>query len=142
MVTQVLYAAGLLLFMAAIGIELWDVSLEATQDAFFERQMILVFAVFLLLFVARPLPPRGPVCPLVAVGIGAIGSVFLLLVYPQFHGQALSGLHEYRLCPGPGSGGSLVRRGLAGCAAAGRSCRRNSPPRRSWGCSASWCCGS
>lgn len=85
-VTQVLYAAGLLLFMAAVGIELRDVSLKATQ-AFFERQMILVLAVFLLGFVARPLPPRGPGCLLVAVGIGMIGSIFLLLVYSQFHGR-------------------------------------------------------
>jgi len=85
-VTQTLYAAGLLLLMAALGLELWYVP-NHREDAFFSRQMILVFAGPLLLFVARPLPPRGPVCPLVAIGIGVIGSIFLLLAHPQFHQQ-------------------------------------------------------
>jgi uncharacterized membrane protein len=86
MVTQGLYAAGLLLFMTVIGMELWDIPTNE-GEVFFERQMILVFAAFLLLFVARPLPPRGPLCPLIVVGIAAIGSVFLLAVYPGFHEQ-------------------------------------------------------
>ncbi len=85
-VTQILYAAGLLLFMTVIGMELWDIRINE-GEAFFERQMILVFAAFLLLFVARPLPPRGLLCPLLALGIATIGSVFLLAVYPRFHEQ-------------------------------------------------------
>ncbi len=83
-VPQVLYAAGLLLFMTVIGMELWDIPVTE-GETFFERQMILVFAAFLLLFVARPLPPRGPLCPLLAVGMAVIGSIFLLAVYPRFH---------------------------------------------------------
>ncbi len=85
-VTQELYAASLLLLMFAIGMELWDVPTKA-GEAFFTRQMIPVFAVFLLLFIARPLAPRGPVCPLIATGLGAIGSIFLLVVYSRFHSQ-------------------------------------------------------
>jgi uncharacterized membrane protein len=85
-VTQVLYAAGLLLLMAAVSMELWDIPINEGQT-FFERQMILVFAVFLLLFVARPLAPRGPLCPLLAITLAAAGSIFLLVVYPRFHEQ-------------------------------------------------------
>jgi uncharacterized membrane protein len=85
-VTQVLYAAGLLLLMAAIGMELRAIPTNE-GDTFFERQMILVFATFLLLFVARPLAPRGPLCPLLGVSLAAIGSIFLLAVYPRFHEQ-------------------------------------------------------
>jgi uncharacterized membrane protein len=85
-VTQVLYAAGLLVLLAAVGMELWDVPAGA-GDAFFERQMVLVLAGFLLLFVVRPLSPHGLVGPLVAVGLSAIGSIFLLVAYPDFHRQ-------------------------------------------------------
>jgi uncharacterized membrane protein len=85
-VTQGLYAAGLLLFMTVISMELWHIPINL-GETFFERQMILVFATFLLLFVARPLPPRGPLCPLIAVGIAAIGAIFLLAVYQRFHEQ-------------------------------------------------------
>jgi uncharacterized membrane protein len=85
-VTQVLYAAGLLLLMAAIGLELWYVP-NHEEDAFFSRQMILVFATFLLLFAARPVAPRGALCPLITISIGVIGSIFLLLAHPQFHKQ-------------------------------------------------------
>jgi hypothetical protein len=72
--------------MAAIGLELWYVP-NHEEDAFFSRQMILVFAVFLLLFAARPVAPRGLLCPLVTIGIGVIGSIFLLLAHPQFYKQ-------------------------------------------------------
>jgi uncharacterized membrane protein len=85
-VTQVLYATGLLLLMAAIGMELWHIPITE-GETFFERQMILVFATFLLLFVARPLPPRGPLCPFLAVTLAAVGSIFLLAVNPRFHEQ-------------------------------------------------------
>ncbi len=84
--TQVLYAAGLLLLMAAFSLELWYVP-NHDQDAFFSRQMILVFAALLFPFAARPVAPRGPLCPFLAIGIGVIGSIFLLLAHPQFHKQ-------------------------------------------------------
>ncbi len=80
-VTQELYAAGLLLLMFAIGTELWAAPISAGK-MLFEHEMPLVFAIFLLLFAARPLAPRGTLCPLVTAGLGAIGSVFLLVVYP------------------------------------------------------------
>ncbi|MCL5281143.1 MAG: DUF2339 domain-containing protein [Planctomycetes bacterium] len=85
-VTQILYAAGLLLLLVAIGMELWDIPINE-GETFFERQMIPVFAAFLLLFVARPVAPRGPLCPLLGVSLAAIGSIFLLVVYPRFHEQ-------------------------------------------------------
>jgi uncharacterized membrane protein len=80
--TQVLYAAGLLVLMTAIGLEIWYA--PARKDGgFFERQMVLVFALFVLFFVAGPLPPRGPLCPGVAAVIGTVGAIFLVLAYPQ-----------------------------------------------------------
>jgi len=87
MATQVLYIAGLLVLMAAIGMELWCAP-GRKGEAFFEKQMVLVFALFLVLFAAGPLPPRGPLCPPVAAVIGAIGPVFLAVAYSQFHRAA------------------------------------------------------
>ena len=138
-VTQGLYAAGLLLLMVAIGMELRDVPskpgrlLRATDDS--------VFAIFLLGFVARPLPPRGPLCPLVAVSIGAIGSIFLLLAYPQFHGRPFpiftntGFVRALILVAALFAAAWLVRRG-------GRKLPEELPAPAILDCSASWCCGS
>jgi uncharacterized membrane protein len=86
---EVLYAFGLLLLMVAVGMELWhhgDLNVaKGAGMAFFTEQMMLVFALFLLVFVIRPLPPAGGVCPLLAMVIAAAGSVFLAFAYPQFH---------------------------------------------------------
>ena len=58
--------------MAAIGIELWHHEHLNRQSAgpFFRAQMTLVFAVFLLLFAARPICPRGRSCLAVAAALG------------------------------------------------------------------------
>jgi uncharacterized membrane protein len=91
---QVLYAAGLLVLMAALGMELWHHGLNIKGgDAdmhFFAPQMTLVFAFFLLLFVAKPLAPRGLLCLTLAAATGAVGSVFLLVAYPEFHRAAFT----------------------------------------------------
>jgi len=89
LVAEALYAAGLLLFMAAISMELWHhahLNIARGGDiTFFGAQMLLVFAAFLLAFVIRPVRPEGAVCPLVAGVIAASGSAFLVYVYRGFH---------------------------------------------------------
>jgi uncharacterized membrane protein len=83
-VAQVAYTVGLLLLMAAIGIELWsheDVNQPAGGTGFFLRQMPLVFAAFILLFAARPLCPQGRTCRAVAVAMTFIGSLSLAMMY-------------------------------------------------------------
>ncbi len=88
MAIQGLYAAGLLLLLVAISLELWyhdELNPTAAAGPGFLEQMPLVFAVFLLLFAARPLRPRGPLCPTLAATIAVVGSVCLVLAYPQFH---------------------------------------------------------
>ena len=57
-VVQLLYAGGLLVLMAAIGLELWRIPVNSGEP-FFEKQMMLTLAVFLLLFVAKPVSPGG-----------------------------------------------------------------------------------
>jgi uncharacterized membrane protein len=86
-VTEVLYAAGLLVLMAAVSIELWhygDLFRTGQALRFLSSQMPLVQAASLLLFAVRPLRPKGPLCPAVAMTIGIAGSLFLATEYPQF----------------------------------------------------------
>jgi uncharacterized membrane protein len=84
MAAQVLYAAGLLVLMIAIGLELW----RNQGEAFFEKQMVLVFAVFLLLFAARPASPGGMLSLAMAAIIAAVGSIFVVVAYPHVHAEA------------------------------------------------------
>jgi uncharacterized membrane protein len=89
-IAQSLYAAGLLLLMAAVSMELWhhsDLNPTAAGGPGFHEQMPFVFAVFLLLFAARPLCPPGQVSAALATVIGAIGAIHLILAYPQFYGR-------------------------------------------------------
>ncbi len=85
--TEVLYATGLLILMAAISMELWhygDSFLKGRALRFLSAQMPLVQAGSLLLFAARPLRPKGPLCPVIAMTIAVVGSLFLAIEFPQF----------------------------------------------------------
>ncbi len=89
-VTQTLHVAGLLLLLAAITMELWhyaDLGFKSTgvMMSFFIGQMTLVCAVFVLVFSARPLCPRGALCPAVAAAIAATGSLLLVVMYTHLH---------------------------------------------------------
>lgn len=86
-VTEVLYAAGLFVLVAAVSMELWhygDSFLKGQALRFLSSQMPLVQAASLLLFAARPLRPNGPLCPAIAMTIAIVGSLFLVMEFPQF----------------------------------------------------------
>jgi len=86
-VAEVGYAAGLLLLMTAITLELWShehVNHPLGADAFFLRQMPLAIAMSLLLLSARPICPLGKLCQIMAAVMAMIGSVFLVVVYKDF----------------------------------------------------------
>ncbi len=90
-VAQTGYTVGLLLLMAAVGIELWsheDVNRPAGGNEFFLRQMPLVFAAFLLLFAARPLCPQGRACRTVAAALAFISSLSLAIQYKSLRDEA------------------------------------------------------
>jgi uncharacterized membrane protein len=89
-VTQALYTAGLLLLLAATTMELWhyaDLGFKGADGmmSFFIGRMTLVCAAFVLAFSARPLCPRGPLCPAVAAAIGATGALLLVVMYTRLH---------------------------------------------------------
>ncbi len=90
-ISEVLYSVGLLLLLTALGAELWfHAHLNhgpLVLDDAFVRQMILVLPAFVLLFLVRPLCPRGPFCRIVGSLLAAVGAAYLVTEYPDLHFQ-------------------------------------------------------
>ncbi len=91
-ISQFLYAATLLLLMVAVIMEWWWhcehnllVNLVASPRNYFLKGMVTIFAVFLLLFVIRPIRPRGMVCKVLATILAGVGSVFTMVVFTEFY---------------------------------------------------------
>ncbi|MBN1363009.1 MAG: DUF2339 domain-containing protein [Sedimentisphaerales bacterium] len=85
---QGLYAVGLLLLSAALTMEMWyhaRLNFMSADTGFFVGQMLLVLPLFMLLFVARPICPRGLLCRLLGGALGAAASIYLVFMYPQLH---------------------------------------------------------
>jgi uncharacterized membrane protein len=88
LVTQGLYAIGLALLLAAVGMEVWHharLNFESFSRNRFMRHMLLILPVFLLLLVARPICPRGLLCRLLGGALGGAASLYLLFTYSQLH---------------------------------------------------------
>ena len=88
-ISDVLYAVGLLMLMAALSAELnfnetFNQAILVYRDVFI-RQMIMVFPAFVLLFVIRPICPRGLLCRVVASALAATGAAYLVANYPHLH---------------------------------------------------------
>jgi len=87
-IAQVLYAISLLLLLAAASMESWYytyLNFKGFNIAIFTSQMLLLLAAFLLLFVARPICPRGLLCRILGGALGGAASFFLVFAYPQLH---------------------------------------------------------
>jgi uncharacterized membrane protein len=87
-ISQVLYAVSTLLLMAAIMMEWywrWKYNCFGSPSAFFLRGAVLIFAVFPLLFIIRPLSPRGLLCNILASVLATAGSVFTIVTFTKFY---------------------------------------------------------
>jgi uncharacterized membrane protein len=88
LIAGILYGAALLLLMAAVIME-WesncDYNLAASPDNYFWKGMVTIFAVFLLLFVIRPICPRGIICKVLATILAGVGSVFTMVMFTEFY---------------------------------------------------------
>ncbi len=87
--SDVLYAVGLLVLMAAVSAEL-GLNQDLNRPVIvhhdsFVRQMILVFPAFVLLFVVRPICPRGLLGRVIASALAATGAAYLVVNYSQLH---------------------------------------------------------
>ena len=95
LISQFLYAAATLLLMAAIAMEWYwhcdyNITENAAGDRLFLKGMVVIFTVFPLLLLVRPICPicpRGMVCKVVAMILAGAGSIFTMLAFSEFYGS-------------------------------------------------------
>jgi uncharacterized membrane protein len=89
-VTQFLYAAMLFLLTAAVTLEWWwhcdyNILESAVGQRYFIKGMVIIFTACMLLFLVRPLCPRGILCRIMASGLAAVGAVFTMIAFSEFY---------------------------------------------------------
>ena len=92
LISQFLYAATSLLLMAALAMEWYwhcdyNITENAVGDRLFLKGMVVLFTVFPLLLLVRPICPSGMVCKVAAVVMAGLGSIFTMLVFLEFYGD-------------------------------------------------------
>ena len=90
-ITQILYAATMLLLMAAAAMEWYwhcDYNLNDRPDDYFIKGMVMIFTVFTLLFVIRPICPRGIGCRILSAILAGTGAGFTMISFAEFHRDA------------------------------------------------------
>ncbi|MHC4557552.1 MAG: DUF2339 domain-containing protein [Planctomycetota bacterium] len=92
-IAQVLYAATTLLLMAAVAMEWYwhcdyNVAENAAGDRLFLKGMVVIFTVFPLLLLVRPVCPRGMVCRILAMILAGAGSIFTMLAFSEFYNSS------------------------------------------------------
>ncbi|MHC4573361.1 MAG: DUF2339 domain-containing protein [Planctomycetota bacterium] len=80
-IAQILYGVGVLLLLAAVTMEWWwhcdyNLAEKAYTSTSFPKGMVLIFAVFTLLFIIRPIRPLGTPSRILAAILAAGGAVF------------------------------------------------------------------
>jgi len=88
LIAEILYAATILTLMAAATMEWrWHCDYNVTQTAVgranFIKGMILILAAVPLLFLIRPVCPKGMLTRILAAILAAVGSVFTLVRFPE-----------------------------------------------------------
>jgi uncharacterized membrane protein len=89
-IAQFLYAATVLLLMAAVIMEWWwhcDYNVEekaiGTRD--FLRGIVIIFTVFPLLFLNRPICPRGMLSKILAMSLACIGAIITMVAFSEVY---------------------------------------------------------
>lgn len=89
-IAQFLYAATILLLMAAAAMEWWwhcdyNVTEKTIGNRNFIRGMVIIFTVFPLLFLIRPVCPRGTAGKIVAMILAGAGAVLTMVAFSEVH---------------------------------------------------------
>lgn len=93
LISQFLYAATLLLLMVAVMMEWWwhcdyNIVDNSAGQRYFTKGMVIIFTAFMLLFLVRPLCPRGILCKIIAMVLAAVGAVFTTMAFSEFYNDA------------------------------------------------------
>ena len=87
-VSQIFYAGGMLLLMAAFMME-WvhhcDSNIAKAPDAYYIRGLTVLLTMFMLLLVTEPVCPKGVLCKSVGVAVGIFGSLFVLICHMEVY---------------------------------------------------------
>jgi len=89
-VAQFLYAATILLLMAAVTMEWWwhcdyNVEENAVGNRDFIRGIVIIFTVFPLLFLIRPICPRGMLSKILAMILAGIGAIITMAAFSEIY---------------------------------------------------------
>jgi uncharacterized membrane protein len=89
-ITELLYAAMSLLLMAAVAMEWWwycdyNIQEDAAGNRLFLKGMVIVFTVFPLLLLVRPICPRGIFCRILAMVLAGVGAIFAMVEFTEFY---------------------------------------------------------
>ncbi len=89
-ISQVLYAATMLLLMATVAMEWYwhcdyNVAESAAGNRYFIKGMVIILTVFPLLLLVRPICPRGIVCKALAMTLAGAGAIFTMIAFSEFY---------------------------------------------------------
>jgi uncharacterized membrane protein len=92
-ISEFLYAATLFLLMAAAAMEWWwhcdyNIVESAAGQRYFIKGLVIIFTAFMLLFLIRPVCPRGILCRVMATVLAATGAVFTMVSFSEFYNDA------------------------------------------------------
>jgi uncharacterized membrane protein len=92
-ISEFLYAATLFLLMAAAAMEWWwhcdyNIVESAADQRYFIKGLVIIFTAFMLLFLIRPVCPRGILCRVMATVLAATGAVFTMVSFSEFYNDA------------------------------------------------------
>jgi len=89
LISQIIYGAlGLLLLLAVTAEWYWHCEynlLVAGAAAPVLKGQVLIFAIMMLLFVIRPICPRGIISMVLATILAGVGAMFTIAVFPKFY---------------------------------------------------------
>ena len=86
--SQLLYAISGILLMTVTIIEWYchcEYNLIDIPNSYFLKGMVIIFAVFPLLFIIRPICPQGLLCKLLASVLMLVGSLFTMASFTEFY---------------------------------------------------------
>jgi uncharacterized membrane protein len=92
-ITEVLYAVTTLLLIAAVAMEWWwhcdyNVAESAAGSRYFFKGMVIIFTMFPLLLLLRPMCPRGMICKVSAALLAGAGAIFTMITFREFYNDS------------------------------------------------------
>ena len=91
-ISQISHSVSVLVLMAAVVMEwVWHCDyniVPKTGDTCLIRGMFVIFTVFTLLFVIRPISPAGKLCKVLAVILGYAGSIFVMFAFTEIYRES------------------------------------------------------